>query len=111
MAGMKGRLKRVVDEADGIIIRQMDGSIRLFDRMQIQQELYLAGLDVELGRPIGHSPVLDAYLGATPESRAAFEREFVRSDPGKFADVRRVLEILDGADYEPIEIPDLSEAE
>jgi hypothetical protein len=73
---LKGRLRRLEREAqsEGVILRLRDGSIRVFDRMEVAAEMFLCRMDLMLGkaRP---SEVLDAVREATPESRAAFEEE------------------------------------
>jgi hypothetical protein len=74
--GLKGRLQRLRREAakEGVVLHLRDGGLRVFDRMEVFQEMFLAQMDLFSGkaRP---SEVLDAVRGATPESRAAFERE------------------------------------
>src|SRR5919112_5946680 len=73
---LKGRLRRLEREAksEGVILRLRDGSIRVFDRMEVAKEMFLTQMDLMLGkaRP---SEVLAAVRAATPESRAAFEQE------------------------------------
>jgi hypothetical protein len=49
-----------------VLIRQRDGTIRAFDKMDVMGQLYLA-------RPARRSEVMDALDGATPESRRAVE--------------------------------------
>jgi hypothetical protein len=66
------RLKREASE-DAVVIRQRDGSVKTFDRMDVLAEMYLARVDAALGRPRSSSDVLDALEGATPESRRAVE--------------------------------------
>jgi hypothetical protein len=52
-----------------------DGSLRVFDKMEVFGEMFLCQMDLMSGkaRP---SEVLDAVRAATPESRAAFEGEY-----------------------------------
>jgi hypothetical protein len=73
---LKGRLRRLEREAqsEGVILRLRDGSLRVFDQMEVAKEMFLCQMDLMLGkaRP---SEVLDAVRAATPESRAAFEEE------------------------------------
>ena len=75
--GLKGRLRRVEREArsEGVILRLRDGGLRVFDQMEVWQEMFLTRMDLMKGeaRP---SEVLDAVRAATPESRAAFEQEY-----------------------------------
>jgi hypothetical protein len=74
--GLKGRLRRVEREArsEGVILRLRDGGLRVFDQMEVWQEMFLTQTALMLGeaRP---SELLDAVRAATPESRAAFEEE------------------------------------
>ena len=73
---LKGRLRRVEREArsEGVILRLRDGGLRVFDQMEVWQEMFLTQTALMLGE--AHpSEVLDAVHGATPESRAAFEQE------------------------------------
>jgi hypothetical protein len=73
---LKGRLRRLEREAqsEGVSLRLKDGGLRVFDQMEVAKEMFLTQMDLMLGkaRP---SEVLDAVRAATPESRAAFERE------------------------------------
>ncbi len=48
-----------------VLIRQRDGTIRAFDKMDVMGQLYLARLDAALGCPRRSSDVLDALDGAT----------------------------------------------
>ena len=77
------RLKREASE-DAVLIRQRDGSVRAFDRMDVMGQMYLAQVDGALGKPRHSSDVLDALEGATPESRCAVEE---MSYGGFFADL------------------------
>jgi len=77
------RLER--EAADGaVLIRQRDGSVRIFDRLHVMGQMYLAQFDDALGRPLSSSDVLDALEGATPESRRAVEE---MSTGGFYADL------------------------
>ena len=76
--GLRGWVKRLEREAaEGVVlIRQRDGSVRIFDRMHVMAQMYLAQLDEALGRSEAQrrsSDVLDALENATPESRRAVE--------------------------------------
>ena len=73
--GLRETLRRLRREAseDAVLIRQRDGSVRAFDRMDVMGQMYLARVDDALGRPRYSSDVLDALEGATPESRRAVE--------------------------------------
>jgi hypothetical protein len=57
------------------ILKMRDGSTRTFDDMEVFGEMFLAHVDLMCGRQ-PESEVLDAVRGATPESRAAFERKY-----------------------------------
>jgi hypothetical protein len=72
---VRGRLRRLALAAKqgAVLIRQRDGTIRAFDKMDVLAEVYLAKLDAALGRPRRSSDVLDALDGATPESRRSVE--------------------------------------
>jgi hypothetical protein len=74
--GLKGRLQRLEQgmQSEGVILRLRDGSLRVFDQMEVAKEMFLCQMDLMLGkaRP---SEVLDAVREATPESRAAFEEK------------------------------------
>jgi hypothetical protein len=74
--GLKGRVRRLQREAaeEGVVLHLSDGSLRVFDKMEIFGEMFLCQMDLMSGkaRP---SEVLDAVRAATPESRAAFEQE------------------------------------
>ena len=75
--GLRDRLRRLrakVEEG-GVLIRQLDGSVRAFEVMEVQKEMYLAQADL-LRDTARDSAVLDAVRGATPESRASFEKRF-----------------------------------
>jgi hypothetical protein len=73
----KDRLKRLEREAqsEGVILRLRDGSIRVFDDIEVFQEMFLTRTYLFMGE--AHpSEVLDAVRAATPESRATFEAEY-----------------------------------
>jgi hypothetical protein len=74
--GLKGRLRRVEREArsEGVILRLRDGGLRVFDRMEVDMEMFLTQTAVMMGEARS-SEVLDAVRAATPDSRAAFEAE------------------------------------
>ena len=100
--GVRDVLRRLRREAseDAVLIRQCDGSVKAFDRMDVTEQMYLARLDAALGRSRSSSDVLDALEGATLESRRAVEE---MSAGGFFAD----LEPRDATEAAPVE--DLSE--
>jgi len=100
--GLRDALRRLRREAseDAVLIRQRDGSVKAFDRMDVMGQMYLARLDAALGRSRSSSDVLDALEEATPESRRAVEE---MSAGGFFAD----LEPRDATEAAPVE--DLSE--
>jgi ABC-type uncharacterized transport system YnjBCD ATPase subunit len=56
-----------------LLIRQRDGTIRAFDKMDVMGQVYLARLDAALGRAARRSEVMDALERATLESRRAVE--------------------------------------
>ena len=71
---LKDRLRRLQQEAEkgGVLIRQRDGTVRVFDVMRIHTEMLLAQCYLLRGTA-RDSEVLDAVRRATPESRRAFE--------------------------------------
>ena len=73
--GLKDVLRRLRREAseDAVVIRQRDGSVKTFDRMDVMGEMFCARVDAALGRPRSSSAVLDALEGATPDGRRAVE--------------------------------------
>jgi hypothetical protein len=74
---MRRRIKRAEKEArtEGIVLRQRDGGVRIFDTMDVLKEMYLAEVDLVRGEHHG-SEVHEAVRNATPESRAAFEAAY-----------------------------------
>ena len=70
--GLRDRLRRLRREAekDVVVIHQLDGSPRVYDRMFVMGSLYLARLDVTLGCPLQSCLVLTAYQNATPRHAA-----------------------------------------
>jgi hypothetical protein len=74
---MRRRIKRVEKEArtEGTVLRQRDGSVRVFDNLTVLKALYLAEMDLVRGEHHG-SEVHDAVRNATLESRAAFEAAY-----------------------------------
>jgi hypothetical protein len=74
---LKGRLSRLEREAqsEGVILRLRDGSIRVFDRMEVDAEMFLTKTDLLVRGESRSSGVLAAVRAATPESRAAFQEE------------------------------------
>ena len=77
MAGLKGRLKRLQQEAqaEGIVLKLRDGTTRAFDDMTCWKEMFLAKCDLAR-EEARQSRVLEAVRQATPGSRAAFEAEY-----------------------------------
>jgi hypothetical protein len=75
--GLKDRLRRLERRArsESVVLRLRDGSLRVFDNLEVFKEMFLCRMDLFRGeaRP---SEVLDAVRAATPESRAAFEEEY-----------------------------------
>jgi hypothetical protein len=73
----RSRLRRLEKEAqgNGIRLRLQDGTVRVFEALEIQKDMYLTKMDVFMGG-LRESPVLDAVRRATPESRASFEQRF-----------------------------------
>jgi hypothetical protein len=74
---LRQRLRRLRAKAEegGVLIRQLDGSVRAFEVMEVLKEMYLTQADL-LRDTARESAVLDAVRGATPESRASFEERF-----------------------------------
>jgi hypothetical protein len=74
---LKGRLRRLEREAqsEGVILRLRDGSLRVFDRMEVAKEMFLTKTGLLVRGESRSSEVLAAVRNATPESRAAFEQE------------------------------------
>jgi len=74
---LKARLRRLEREAqsEGVILRLRDGRLRVFDRMEVDAEMFLTKTDLLVRGESRSSEVLDAVRAATPESRAAFEEE------------------------------------
>jgi hypothetical protein len=74
---LKGRLRRLAREAkgDGIVLRQKDGTTRIFDAMEVHKEMFLARMDL-LRDTVRESDVLEAARNSTPESRRHFEERF-----------------------------------
>jgi len=75
--GLRDQLRRLNREAqkDKVVLRLRDGSIRVFDRMEVAMEMFLTKTDLLVRGESRSSRVLDAVRNATPESRAAFEQE------------------------------------
>ncbi len=68
------RLRQKAEEG-GVLIRQRDGSVRCFDVLKVQKEMFLAQMDL-LRDTARDSEVLASVRGATPESRREFEEKF-----------------------------------
>jgi hypothetical protein len=77
--GIRDRLRRLQArvEETGILICQRDGSVKVFDTMDVHVALFRAKTDL-LRDVATESEVLVAVRNATPESRAAFEERFGR---------------------------------
>jgi hypothetical protein len=97
---MRGWIRRLEREAaeGAVLIRQRDGSVRIFDTLHVMGQMYLAQLDDALGQPRRSSDVLAALEGATPDSRCAVEE----MSTGRF-----YADLEPGATTAPVE--DLSE--
>src|SRR5215207_8208719 len=74
---LRDRLRRLQAKAEegGVLLYQVDGSVRVFEVMEVQAQMYLALRDL-LRDTARDSEVLEAVRNATPESRAAFEERF-----------------------------------
>ena len=74
---LRNRLRRLQKEVeqDGVLIRQRDGTVKVFGTMQVYAEMFLASVDL-FRKPSVDSEVLAAVRNATPESRASFEARF-----------------------------------
>ena len=75
--GIRDRLRRLQAKAEegGVLIRQRDRGVKVFDILEVQKEMFLAKMDL-LRDTARESEVLDAVRNATPESRAKFEERF-----------------------------------
>ena len=75
--GIRDRLKRLRAKAEegGVLIRQRDGSVKIFDTTKVFAEMFLVQMDL-LRDTARDSEALDAVRNATPESRADFEERF-----------------------------------
>jgi hypothetical protein len=96
------RLRRKAEE-DGILIRQVDGSVRAFDRMDALGQLFLARYDITIGRGVPDNPVMRAYQNASPEGGRAVE-DLARDLDGGKMDLAQLVE-----EAETFEVEDLSE--
>jgi hypothetical protein len=75
------RLERKAQQ-DAVFVRQRNGTVKAFDRLLVQAELFLLLCDRHLGREPHASEFIDALENATPESR----REVMAHTEGKFYD-------------------------
>jgi hypothetical protein len=84
---LRDRLRRLTRQAeeDGVLIRQRDGTVRIFDVIEVYKEMFLAQYHLPQGEAYS-SEVLEAVRNATPESKAAFEVRF-----GPIAMTARIL--------------------
>ena len=75
--GIRDRLRRLQAKAEegGVLIRQRDGSVKIFDTTKVFAEMFLAQMDL-LRDTARESEVLVAVRNATPESRRDFEEKF-----------------------------------
>jgi hypothetical protein len=107
---LRDRMRRLRREAqkDAVLIHQRDGNVRTFDRMHVVSELYLARMDLSIGRPVRQSEVLDAVRNATPESRRIVEEIAGRIGGGLGDLVPLVLDEADVHDGDAA-VEDLSE--
>jgi hypothetical protein len=74
---IRDRLRRLRARAEegGVLICQRDGSVKVFDTMDVHAEMFRARTDL-LRDAATDFEVLAAVRNATPESRAAFEERF-----------------------------------
>jgi hypothetical protein len=74
---IRDRLRRLRAKAEegAVVVRQRDGSLKVFETMTVFAEMFLAKMDL-LRDTARESEVLVAVRNATPESRAAFEERF-----------------------------------
>jgi hypothetical protein len=75
--GIRDRLKRLQAKVEegAVVVHLRDGSIKVFDALDVQKETFLARCDL-LKDTARDSEVLDAVRTATPESRREFEERF-----------------------------------
>ena len=75
--GIRDRLRRLQAKAEegGVLIRQRDGSVKIFATMKVFAEMFLVQMDL-LRDTARESEVLVAVRNATPESRREFEEKF-----------------------------------
>jgi hypothetical protein len=100
---MRRLLRRLERRAQqhAVLIRQRDGTVKAFDRMLVQAELFLLLCNRHLGREPHASEFMAALEGATPESR----REVMAHTEGKWYE-----DLHDEPGLEPGEpVEDLSE--
>lgn len=74
---LRDRLRRLTRQAeeDSVLIRQQSGTVRAFDVMDVEKDMFLA--QYELFKGEAHpSEILEAVRNATPASRHAFEERF-----------------------------------
>jgi hypothetical protein len=89
---LRDRLRRFTRQAeeDSVLIRQCDGTVRIFDVMDVHKDMFLAQYEL-FRREAYASEILEAVRNATPESKAAFEERF-----GPIAMTARII----AADYQ-----------
>jgi hypothetical protein len=88
MAGLKGRIKRAQEAAqgEGIVLELRDGGRRVFSNAECWKEMFLAQIELMRGET-QPSEVLAAVRQATQESRAKFEERY-----GSLEMVGRIIE-------------------
>jgi len=74
---LRDRLLRLKAKAEqgGVLIYQRDGSVRVFEVMEVQAQMFLAQCDLWKDTATD-SEVVRAVRSATPESRREFENRF-----------------------------------
>jgi hypothetical protein len=74
---LRGRLRRLQQKAEegGVVISQQDGTLKAFEVMEVQAQMFLARADLWRNTATD-SEVVAAVRSATPESRAEFEERF-----------------------------------
>jgi hypothetical protein len=75
--GLRDQLRRLKQEAgrDMVVLKLRDGGVRAFSDLEVHKEMFLTQMDLMKGEARS-SEVLAAVRAATPESRAAFEKQY-----------------------------------
>jgi len=78
----RDRLRRAEDGArdDGIVLRQKDGTVKVFSPGECWREVFLTRMSLLRDKPRS-SEVMHAVRNATPQSRAEFESKWGRITP------------------------------